>query len=327
MKYYWLAGLTAILSTQATAALGPSGISGEVSVLAGFAQHETNFDTDNAVKDAPLNSDAESESGATLFPLGQLRYTFGAENHQQIYLGTAREDIVTGLIAFEIGYQFEIAPDSTLAFSILPTVVEDETWQDPFVVNQARKETDISGNALRFQYNNILDKGISFDFAVYDQDVDQEQSGASITGLTPSDIERLQRDGDGIYSRIQWSLSTGATSAIEPEIRFNRFSADGDAMSFTRYGAGLTYLTKQGRHGYAISGEYSYADYDEANPVFGKTQENHEMGINFAYEYDQFMDWENWGLNALAGYGIVDSNIDFYNESQLFLGVGLSYKF
>ncbi|UTV29557.1 DUF2860 domain-containing protein [Photobacterium atrarenae] len=325
MKYYWLAGLAAIASTQATAALGTPGISGEVSLLAGFAQYESNFNTDDAVKNAPLNSEGESDSGVTLFPLGQLRYTFGAENNQQVYLGTSREDIATGLIAFEIGYQFEVGHSSTMAFSILPTIVEDETWQDPFVVNQAKTETDTSGNALRFQYNNILDKGISFDLAYYDREVENEQSGASIAG--PIDTERLKRDGKGIYSRILWSVSTGKTSTLQPDLKINRFSADGDAMSFNRYGVGLTYLTKQGRHGYAISGEYAFADYDEANPVFGKTQENHEMGVNFAYEYDQFMDWENWGLNALAGYGIVDSNIDFYNESQLFLGVGLSYKF
>ncbi|MEJ2765054.1 DUF2860 domain-containing protein [Photobacterium sp. MCCC 1A19761] len=327
MKYYWLAGLTAMVSAQATAALGPPGLSGEVSLLLGYAQQETNFDTDNAVKEAPLNSEADTESGVTLFPLGQFRYTFGAENNQQVYLGTSREDIATGLIAFEIGYQFETTNNSTMAFSVLPTIVKDETWQDPFLVNQARKETDVSGNALRFQYNNILDQGISLDLAVYNRDIDSEQSGTSIPGLTPNDINRLQRDGDGIYSRIAWAMSTGGTSTLQPELTINRFSADGDAMSMTRYGVGLTYLAKQGRHGYAISGDYALADYDEANPVFGKTQEDHEIGLNFAYEYDQFMDWENWGLNALAGYSVVDSNIDFYNETQLFLGVGLSYKF
>ncbi|MCW1890068.1 DUF2860 domain-containing protein [Vibrio chagasii] len=34
-----------------------------------------------------------------------MQYTFGALNHKQFFLGTSRDDIILGTLAFEIGYR------------------------------------------------------------------------------------------------------------------------------------------------------------------------------------------------------------------------------
>jgi len=61
--------------------------------------------------------------------------------------------------------------------------------------------------------------------------------------------------------------------------------------------------------------------------MFNETRSDNEVSLFAAYEYDQFMGWEDVSFISFAGYGSSSSNIDFYNESEYLLLAGVNYKF
>lgn len=324
MKNAIIACAITTLSLPSFAGFDEKGLSGEVSLLMGGGGETSNFNTDNKTSNG-LNSKGQSASEFMAAPLGQLRYTFGSDNEHQVFAGTAREDIAVGQIALELGYAYALSDDSSLSLSVLPSIVSDETWQDPYLVGKERQTTDVSGTAYRIQYQGIYDTPWSAEFAFYDSKVDQENSGLS--QLTPLSAKALQRTGSGIYAKTSYELGLTDNSKFEPAFIYQSFNADGGAMSYQKLGTDLSYMAKFGQHRYAATLNVSQTDYDAVNPLFNKTQKDTEYGMFVAYEYDQFFGMEDWAFNALAGYDVKSSNITFYDESEYMIGMGVAYSF
>ncbi|MEZ9336784.1 DUF2860 domain-containing protein [Vibrio splendidus] len=303
--------------------LGESGFSGEVSGLIGMSSETSNFNTDTKKKTGDLNTKGESDSGLAAAPLGQIRYTFGSGNNHQVFAGTSRDDLAVGDFVLELGYKHGFGENSSIAFSYLPSM-GGETWADPFITGGDREVTDFSSNAYRAKYDNILDSNFSADFAYYTIELDKENSGMFQTG---SAIKSLDRDGNGLYSKISYSHQLSSNSILEPSLLYKTFSADGDAMSNTEIGTELTYKAFYGRHAFALSGKYSSVSFDDTHVFFNKKQKDSKFGAFGAYEFDKLMGWENVSFNALAGYDVTTSNIEFYEKSELIVGVGATYKF
>ncbi|SON48938.1 DUF2860 domain-containing protein [Vibrio tapetis] len=320
MKIHVLLPLSMLLSSNAFAELDKEGLGGEISLLAGFSNETSNSDD---TKTGNLNSGGETKSSAMFVPIGQLRYTFGQDNDKQVFLGSSRGDIIEGLFALELGYSFEYGNDSIMSLSYLPTIAAGDVWEDPFISNTKRKKTKISGDTFRVQVDNFLDIGLSGDFAFYKQKIENEQSGKHLSA-NPS---VLQRDAKGYYASFSMGLPISDTSFLEPSFSYQRHLADGNAVSFSKYSASLTYLMMVDDHAFSLNGDYSYSSYDAKNPVFNTIRVDHGYSLNLGYEYQDFMGWDDWGLNALAGYSNSNSNIAFYETKGYFLGVGMSYHF
>ncbi|MCZ8488197.1 DUF2860 family protein [Vibrio lentus] len=65
-----------------------------------------------------LMSSGVTEANGMVAILGSMQYTFGALNHKQIFLGTSRDDIITGTLAFEVGYRQQLESGMVIDFSI-----------------------------------------------------------------------------------------------------------------------------------------------------------------------------------------------------------------
>ncbi len=320
--YLLAAGIALGSSACVNAAESPSdnqGLSGEISLLAAFGGGESNFNTEHNTKTGDLSSAGESDSGFMPLPLGQVRYTFGT---QQLFLGTSRADLIEGVFALELGYAFEVGENSSLSFSYLPTIVNGETWENPYLLNNTRETTDVSGNAYRIQFENILDMGIDADFAYYDKEIENEQSGSST-----AEQELLKRGGSGYLIQVSYGHLVSQSTFIIPSLEYQKFSADGKAMSFDKYGFSLTGIHRFGNHNISLNGAYSKTKHDAENPIFNQTQKNSVYSVLFAYEYNNFMGWQDLGFNVLAGYETTSSNITFYDENEYMMGAGGTYFF
>ncbi|BCL72424.1 hypothetical protein TUMSATVNIG1_43940 [Vibrio nigripulchritudo] len=303
--------------------LAKAGLSGELTGLIGFSSGKSNFNTDEKEKEGELNSEAKSKSEALYALLGQVRYTFGKDNDHQLFLGTSRDDIAKGEFVLEAGYKIGIGEESTIALSYLPGLIA-ETWEDPYVTGK-RKTTDISSDAIRLKYVSILDSNFSADLAYDTLKLGQEKSGYSINNNKA--ISSLDRDGDGVYSKLSYSYKLNDMSLIEPSVIFRSFSADGKAMSNTSYGVELSYMRFTGHHAFIVSTDYMKTSFDDEHFVFAKKREDSRYSVFAAYEYDNFMGLDDWAFNSIAGYDVNSSNIDFYKENELIVGAGLTYKF
>ncbi|CZF79339.1 hypothetical protein GCE9029_01404 [Grimontia celer] len=318
----------ALLPLAANAGLADKGgLSGEISVIAGMTSTDSNLSTNgNATKNAPLNSTGEQEASSIVGALGSLSFTFGQGLDKQIFVGTSREDIAIGTIALELGYRQQLDSGTKVSLSYLPTVLAEDVWKDPFNVGSARAETEKTGDAYRLQFDRIGGSMFSLDLAYAQTDVEEELSG-STQGLTTAEQQSLNRSGDTFYSKVSYRQFLGKGLGVAPAFVYMKNESDGDAMSHQTYGGELSYFSFAGRNKIVLTGKYHYRDYDASHPIFGEVRNDSEFSAFLAYEYAHFFEVHPLSFVTLAGYNNTDSNIDFYNASEFFGSVGITYRF
>ncbi|MGL0817582.1 DUF2860 domain-containing protein [Vibrio vulnificus] len=318
MKNRILITTAALFAPLTHAALNEAaGFSGEISLITGFGASESHFNTDG---NATINSDKQapsSESAVLFAPLGNIAYTFGDQLEHQVYLGTAREDIAVGTLAFELGYQYQLNSGVVIDFSLLPTVMSGETWQDPYLLNQKRTVTDESGIAYRLQFHNLWGGNVNLDTAYGTKELDKD------TITDPS----LKRDGESYYAKLDYRYRLKPTSFVQPAVVYLKHQADGKAASYDSLGAEVSWFNLFAKHRLVLTAGYKVQDYQAASQRFGKTREDQQLSLFLAYEYAQLFSSPDWSFVALTGYNQTDSNIKFYEQSDYLLSVGVNYKF
>jgi len=292
------------------------GFSGEISINTGVTSSTSNFNTDAESTISSLNQKASSESSFLVVPLGSIAYTFGEKLNHQVYTGTARDDVATGKVVLEVGYKYQLESGMAIEASLLPTIMSGETWADPYNTSSARTKTDETGNAFRLTLENIAGSAFSLDMAYATKEVKNDLVE-----------DALKRDADTFYIKGQYRQPISRTMMLIPSLIYQSSDADGDAASFEQFGGEVSLFGGMGRHQYALTAGYNQRSYDASSMTFQKKRSDDNINLFAAYEYDQFMDWENWSFISLAGYGTRDSNITFYDESQYIVSVGLNYKF
>ncbi|UOE83088.1 DUF2860 domain-containing protein [Vibrio splendidus] len=293
------------------------GFSGEISINTGVASSTSNFNTDADSTISSNTQKASSESSFLVAPLGSVAYTFGEKLNHQVYTGTARDDVATGTVVLEVGYKYQLESGMTIDASLLPTIMSGETWANPYAEGVARSKTDETGNAFRLKLSSIAGSAFSLDMAYATKDVDNDEIQE----------QELKRDANTLYLKGQYRVPLSRTMMLIPSIIYQTRDADGNAESYDQFGGEVSLFGGMGRHQYALTAGYNQRSYDANNSIYDKTRSDDNINLFAAYEYDRFMNWDNWSFVSLAGYGTSDSNITFYDESQYIVSVGLNYKF
>ncbi len=321
-RYLWL--LLTICSAPSWAKLAEhGGLSGEISVVAGFSENKSHVSTSNNPVLTDLNQSTESDDSSFVAPLGNLKYTFGRGLNQQVYIGTSRSDVAVGTLAAEIGYKEAFRNGMEIDVSYLPTIMDGEEWSDPFVTGRKRDKTDVDGNAFRLRANNIFGSIFSIDSAYIQRDIESEHSGEAL-GLSPSQRDQLDRNRSSVYVKTSARLRLPTQTMVTPSFIYIDSSADGDAMSYESYGGELSVFQFLNRQSLALTLGYATRDYDQSHPVFSKTRSDDTLKLFLAYEYQI---GQQWSLISLAGYNSTDSNIEYYDQSNYMVSVGANYKF
>ncbi|MEZ9893926.1 DUF2860 family protein [Vibrio lentus] len=322
---------TMMLASPSYAALAPSeGFSGNMTFLTGFTANSSNLDVDqsNHQSQTDLMSSGATEANGMVAILGSMQYTFGALNHKQIFLGTSRDDIITGTLAFEVGYRHQLESGMVIDFSILPTLISGEVWDDPYAVDSKREETDLTGNVVRMQLSKMMGTNFNIDMAFGESDVKKENTGLKGLDLTDEERALMTREREYFYlkSGYQYFLKDGS-GILTPSINVFSSNSEGNALSFLSVGAEVNLAKRFGNHGLAFTINAAKRDYDKENPIFNKTREDKDFGAFIAYEYANIFDAKNWSLVSLIGAKTTTSNIEYYQSSQYVVSVGVDYKF
>jgi hypothetical protein len=316
----------ALFVTPAVAQLSEqAGFSGEISLNTGYTSSTSNFNTSGDKKIDSLNHDPDTENGFLVAPLGSLAYTFGETLNQQVYAGMSRDDIAVGTLALELGYKYQLDSGMVIDASYLPTVMSGEVWEDPYLVGENRNKTDETGNAYRIKLSNLFNTALTLDAAYGTKNVEDELSGQ--TQLTTEQAKQLERDSKSYYLKGSYRLPLNRTTFLLPSVTMIQTDADGEANSYRSLGAELSLFKILNRHQFALTASYANRAYDSENPLYNKTRDENEFGFFAAYEYQQFMGWQNWSLISFAGYGTTQANIDFYDQQESILSVGINYQF
>lgn len=325
MKKLIALSIAAACSSQAFAETPETGFGGEVGLGMSYFSSDGNFNTanENQLKSSNETLSAEAEINPEL--IGELNYTFGQEANHQVFIGTNNEEVIQGDLALELGYRTEFADESSLELSYLTSIINEETWKDPYVLNAKRDITEVSESGFALEYANIAGSPFAVDALYYTSDIDEELSGQT---EVPGDINTLKRSGSGFEIGVAYEIDLTLDSVLIPRLTYGNYSADGEAFSNTRFGGELTYMKMVDNHSFGVQGYYNSVSFDGANIAFDDvTRSDSEYGIAALYEYEGFMGWDDVTFLGLAGYDTVTSNINFYEETEYQIGAALTYIF
>ena len=310
-----------------------SGFSGYIELLGAYISSNSQLNTDNKNE----RTDSLEKSGRRVanfrpLPLGLIAYTF-TEIRTQLFLGVLPETVVQGQFQVEAGVRHDLLDGTSLRASAIPiTPFEKETWEDPFVVGQNRKETDITSYGFKLAAENIRASGIGLEYRWIQQKIDNEKSGTFLISqpgspLTPEDLDDLERDSKSHRFSAEYSFELMPRMNLKPILRYTREDAKGSANSFHALTTQLSfsYLGDKWRAfaNVIAKGEW----YDDTHPVFDKTRRDFNLGLFAIFAYKDPFGLKDFRIDWLNGFFMSSSNINFYESTNYITALGIAYNF
>lgn len=307
------------------------GFSGRVNVGASWLRVKSNTIAGSRFGD--LSQDRidslfdEPDSESSFMPLlnGELRYTF-ADTRTQLFVGNSLEDWLRFDLSSALGVRKQWDETGIFEGAFLFSAIPTEIWEDPYVVGQKREETDRTSTGGRFGWSKIYNSNFHFTYSYRDIDIDDELSGIWL-GLPTASRDLLSREGDHHKAEILYVHQLSENQWIAPTFYYSHYSLDGDAMSNDMYTLMLTHTFATEKWRLVSNLSYGFADYDERNPIYQKTQDDDRYGISTTLLYPNFFNVEN--LTGIIGvaYWLEDSNIDFYDTEIIAVTASTMYRF
>lgn len=314
-----------------------SGISGFINVGAGGISVENNMIAGNSLGDignkriSSLTDSPDSNEDMILVLSGELAYTF-ASTRTQLFFGNSLEDFIRFETATLVGVRQELSDNSLLEASFVFSGIPTEVWADPYVVDQNRSETDRTATGMRLGYDKILGSDFQIQFTWRNIEVDDELSGLTQLveqgDLTVAQTQLLDREGNSYQFEVlhPFRFEKGK-HVIVPAFNYTRLDLNGEAMANDRYQGQVTYFYTGEIFNVAANLLYAYADYDETNPIYLKTQNDNIYGGTLSAFYKNLLGVEQLNLVGTIAAVKSDANIDFYDTKVGFLSLSVLYRF
>jgi hypothetical protein len=177
----------------------------------------------------------------------------------------------------------------------------------------------------------MLGSGLEVEYSYRNIDIDTERSGTSL-GLPPEQQRLLDRNGKThrISLLYEWQLSKA--HRLRPAFAYMKDDRDGDARTRDVYDFQLSYFYISQPLSVVLNASLGFADYDERNPIFDKTQEDDRYSLGGTIFYRNPFGWKVLGSDQISFsltllYALNDTNIDFYDEEAFLSSVGVLYRF
>ena len=325
------------LMTGMTAAQEPlprtSGFSGYIEMLGAYisTNSQLNTDSDNKKTDS-LDKSGERVGKVRPFPIGLIRYTF-AEQRTQLFLGVLPENVAQGQFQVEAGARHVLSNGTGLRTSVIPlTPIEQETWEDPFVVGQNRKRTDITSYGVKLAAENILGSGLTLKYGWARQKIDDEKSGTFLLSqpdsfLSPGDLDDLDRDAHFHRITAEYSFPLAPRMRLAPLLKYTRGDAEGDANSFHALTPQLSFLYFGKQLQASVNASSKIEWYDRTHPVFSKTRRDISLGLFAILGYKNPFGFKKFRIDWFNAFFKSNSNIDFFESSNYITALGVGYSF
>lgn len=266
------------------------------------------------------NLDSAADRETTLMPgiLPEVTWNVGEPEGMKFYLTTDPPIDEVGGFALNLGASYGVGKAGILDTAVFFTPFE-EAWKNPYITGVDREETDTTKYGIRIGLNRIMGTGFRAQLVYLNDDVDEDVIG----GLIPE----LARDG-AVYSlNMNYSHYVGKNIELRPRVSIRKGDYDGEANSFMKYKIDFEARYMTGQWMIVPRVYFSHSDFDETDPIFGKTRDNNSYGASLMTTYMAPFNWEKWSATFLMAISKSDSNIDFYDTEAMTLGALLNYHF
>ncbi len=308
-----------------------SGAGGSVTFGASWLKVKSNslagpsYKTLTRESNSSLANSPDGESSFAPMFSGQFYYTF-EETRTQLFL----DGVVFGRLSLDtnqaVGVRQELADESILEGSFLFTASPIEVWTDPFVTGADRNETDRESTGGRIAWGRMFGTGLQLQYSYRDIDIDSETSGVSLP-LTAAQRGRLDRNGEHHEFELLYIHPLADNQWIAPQVSFNRFDLDGEAMAFDGYDLALTHIYAAKKFKLITSVSGGFNDYDRSHPVFGKTRDDVTYGVSTTLIWPKLFNRDNVVGTFSVGYWRQNSDIAFYDEEMIAVMAGTTFTF
>lgn len=262
----------------------------------------------------------------------EFRYTF-APQRAQVFFGNSLEDLLRLDTAGQIGFRQELGDASIVAAGFVFSSMPTEVWQDPYVVNEDREETDRTSKGGRLTWDRILGSDLQLEYTYRKIDIDTERSGTFLA-LSPEDASLLDRNGKQHTAEILYRFFRAEkTHRYIPSFRYIRDDLDGEAMGSDTYMFQFSYGYEGKIFAVVANAMISTSDYDKRHPIYNKTREDNDWGGSIMAFYRKPFGWKvpsflkGWSLWVNGTYYKSDANIDFYDSSAEMYAAGVLFVF
>lgn len=309
-----------------------SGFSGFVSLGASVMSMESNLISGNDLGELgqevipSIHEKPDSETSVSSAINGDLRYTFGS-TRTQIHAGTMLEDFIRFDFSTLLGVR-QIVPGvgivgASYVFSGIPT----EVWEDPYLENTNRTETDRDSSGARLSWERIFGTMFQARYMYRNNEIENELSGSDPSIVNPDEARLLDRNGNVHSAEIAYLHIIEQGHFLNPSMKYIRHEMDGDARSKDQLQVKLTHTIKLEKFLFNTNATFGISEYDEVNPIYAKKQKNKNFGLALNLFYLKPFNLEKWSImTVLAGYKET-SNIDFYEGQVSMLNVSAVYRF
>ncbi len=293
-----------------------SGLSFHLSAGAGYVSSKDQLrpnDGNKRVRD--LDDNANRYDAAIPLVSFDLRYTF-AESGRQVYLGTPMGDegppglTLGGVWPFKDGGKIDAG-----AF-VMPF---GDVWEDPYLVDRDRDETEKDRYGAKIDYTRILGTGFEAGYRIEHIDIDDDDIGRRFNDL--------ERDGWVHAIKLGYALPFGSGWQLVPEAGFTLGDIDGDANRYRGYRFKLGLRRFHAGHLLNLSAGIGYRDYDEEHPIFEKDRNDTLFSVFGFYTRSNLFSDKPLFCSLLAGFNHRSSNIDFLEADTFISGLMLGYRF
>ena len=318
-----------------TAIPDESGFSGYILAGGGYTKTSSNMIVGTDTTDLTDSStgslfDSPDTKGAlTTTVLGKLNYTF-ASIRTQLFVGQLFTDFIRYDVINTLGVRQETKIAGTIGAGYVISGFITRVWQDPYVVNVDRVETDREQAGWRVSWEKIFNSQLMFQYTQRKVELD-EKSGTTQLSLSPQDSQLLDRNGD-LYELLlsyEWELSEH--NSLIPELQYDKVDTYGLAMNAERWGIKLmhSYLKKDIGLLFVTSISYANADYEAENPIYNKTRKDDRYGLDLTYlQFGLFNRYKSQiALVTNAFYFYENSNINFYDQKIYGINLSLLFRF
>ena len=289
-------------------------------------QSQLNTSTENQItKD--LNNNGESVSSGFIVPLGKAFYTLDSLKTQLYFDANNSDQISTNGFQYEFGVKHQFYDDSKLTFAVFPKLsIYNEVWEDPFLEDSERSETQQRVGGARIAIEQILTSPFTVKYAIASSSIEDEFSG-QMQNLTSNEVDSLARDS--IYQRISIETMFPIYKGIflKPTLEKNQRDAEGEANSYEDFALKLGVLIFRERSFWATTLSMGVQNYQGINPIFDKKQDLVYGSLSSIFSYKAPLNLKNWDWTVLASYTQKHSDIDFYDSRSMSILTAMTYYF
>ena len=307
--------------------LGAGALSVESNTLATAVDGNVDLGDDTI---GDLDDDADSESG--VIPLVNLSLTYTFENRAtELFFGNSLEDFLRFDFSTTLGVRHQTENLGIFEVASLSTPIATEVWEDPYLTDASREETDRTSDGFRLHWGSILDSHFDLRVSSREIDIDKERSGDSLVAagdITASEQELLDRNGDVNVASIIYNRRIDEGRFLIVTGNSIDYDLDGDAMSQDGFTMQLTYGTRlDSRKRLVTNFELGSFDFDKRNPVFDEKNSRDVASLTMTLFLEDPFGFKDWISNTGFVYGQSDHDIDFYDTQVAMINFGMLRRF